>query len=205
MIVNEKAPSSQEEEESQNPIMEEAPEEPPLVGICGEITEESTQQVLQALITYNGGRLINTNKEEFKDAEDIQFFITSGGGAVNAMFAVHDLMQLVKKNRDIATFGYGKVDSAAVLLLASGTPGKRHISRNTRVMLHHCSADIGGTHASIRSSFKELKKLEAKMIQEISDYSNLDVSEIYELFSTNTDKYFSAKQALEMGLVDKII
>ena len=43
------------------------------------------------------------------------------------------------------------------------------------------------------------------MVQEISDYSNLDVSEIYELFSTNTDKYFSAKQALEMGLVDKII
>ena len=205
MFVNEKTPPPQEEEEPQAPAMEEAPEDPPLVGICGEITEETTQQLSQALITYNGGRLINTNKEEFEDAEDIQFFLSSGGGSVNEMFAIHDLMQLVKKNRDIATIGYGKVYSAAVLLLAGGTRGKRHISHNTRVMLHHCSADIGGTHPSIRSNFKELKKLEARMVQELSDNSNLEISEIYELFSTNTDKYFSAKQALEMGLVDKII
>ena len=196
-----------EEEESPNEAHMLGPaseEEPPLMGLVGDITEEAAQQLAMSLLGYNGGKIL-ASKEDLEDDVDIEFFICSGGGAVNDMFSVYDLMRVVKANRDIATFGYGKVYSAAVLLLASGTPGKRYISRNTRVMLHHCSADIGGTHASIRSSFKELKKLEAKMVQEISDYSNLDVSEIYELFSTNTDKYFSAKQALEMGLVDKII
>jgi ATP-dependent Clp protease protease subunit len=121
------------------------------------------------------------------------------------MFVLYDLMELVKGSRDIATFGYGRVASAAVPLLASGTPGKRHVSKNARIMIHHCSSEVGGSHATIRTNFSELKKVEAMMVQALADNSNLSVGDYYEIFSKNTDQYFSAQEALEMGLVDKII
>ena len=121
------------------------------------------------------------------------------------MFAIYDVMELLKNKRDIATFGYGRIASAAVVLLAGGTKGKRHIAKNARLMIHHCSSDLGGSHPTIRSSFAELKKVEAMMIQALAENSELSVGEYYNIFSKNTDEYFSAEEALEMGLVDKII
>ena len=123
----------------------------------------------------------------------------------NDMFTIYDLMELVKRNRDIATFGYGRVASAAVPLLAFGTPGKRYIAKHARLMIHHCSTEVGGTHPTIRTSFAELKKVEAMMIEVLAANSNISVGEYYNIFSKNTDEYFSAEEALEMGLVDKII
>ncbi len=137
--------------------------------------------------------------------KDIEFFISSNGGSVNDMFTIYDLMELVKRNRDIATFGYGRIASAAVPLLAFGTPGKRHISKHARLMIHHCSSEVGGSHPTIRTSFAELKKVEAMMIEALAANSTVSVGEYYNIFSKNTDEYFSAEEALEMGLVDKII
>jgi ATP-dependent Clp endopeptidase proteolytic subunit ClpP len=198
---------SQEEEEPQNephmigPLQE---EEPPLMGLVGDITEEAAQQMAMSLLGFNGGKIL-ASSEDLEDDEDIEFFISSGGGSVNDMFAVYDLMRIVKVNRDIATFAYGRVYSAAVLLLAAGTPGKRHIAKNTRMMIHHCSSNAGGTHPDIRANFDELKKVEDMMVEELAANSSLSVGEIYNIMSRNTDEFFSAADALEMGLVDKII
>ncbi len=121
------------------------------------------------------------------------------------MFSVYDLMRVVKGNRDIATFGYGRVYSAAVLLLAAGTPGKRYLAKNTRVMIHHCSSNASGTHPDIRANFDELKKVEDMMVEALAEHTALSVGEIYNIMSRNTDEFFSAEDALEMGIVDKII
>ena len=198
----------EEEIENEEEAVFQTEDESSLIGLYGEITEESAQQICLSLLTCNGGKILYTKRdddEEEEDPDDIELFISSGGGAVSDMFAIYDLMQLVKKNRDIATFGYGKVASAGVPLLATGTLGKRHISPNTRVMLHHCSSNVSGPQPSMRTNFEELKKVEEMMVQLLADNSKLSTEEIYEIFSSNTDKYFSAEEALEMGLVDKII
>ena len=134
-------------------------EEPPLMGLVGDITEEAAQQLSMSLLGFNGGKILAT-PDDLEDDEDIEFFISSGGGSVNDMFSVYDLMRVVKVNRDIATFAYGRVYSAAVLLLAAGTPGKRHIAKHARMMIHHCSSNAGGTHPDIQANFDELKKVE---------------------------------------------
>jgi ATP-dependent Clp endopeptidase proteolytic subunit ClpP len=199
---------SSDEEEVQEPTAEEAEaseeEEPALIGLCTDINEESMKEIVLSLLTLNGSR-IRPHEDDDEELQDIEFFISSNGGSVNDMFAIYDVMGLVKNKRDIATFGYGRVASAAVVLLAGGTKGKRHIAKNARLMIPHCSSDLGGSHPTIRSSFAELKKVEAMMIQTLAENSDLSVGEYYNIFSKNTDEYFSAEEALEMGLVDKII
>lgn len=199
--------SDEEEQDDVDPsamMMTGGPEDPPLMGLVGDITEAAAQQLAMSLVSFNGGRLRAT-AEDLEDTEDIEFLISSGGGSVNDMFTVYDLMRAAKNNRDIATFGYGRVYSAAVLLLAAGTPGKRYISKHTRVMIHHCSSNAAGTHPDIRSNFDELKKVEDMMVEALAEHSKLSVGEIYNIMSRNTDEFFSAQEALEMGLVDKII
>jgi len=203
MILNE---DRREEEEGEEPcvMLPGDDDATPLMGVVGELTESAAQELSMALLGFNGGKILATS-EDITDTTDIEFFISSAGGSVNEMFTVYDLMTRVKVNRDIATFGYGKIYSAAVPLLAAGTKGKRHVGKNTRLMMHHCSANAGGSHQEVRTSFNELKKLEGMMVQALADNCNLSVGEIYNLISDNTDAFFSAEEALEMGIVDKII
>jgi len=201
---NELDQTSDEERESETHEIAAAAEAPPLMGLIGEINEEAAQQLTMALLGFNGGRVLST-PDDLESDEDIEFFISSGGGSVNDMFTVYDLMNIIKGNRNIATFGYGRVYSAAVLLLAAGTPGKRYIAKNARLMIHHCSSNASGAHPDIRSSFDELKKVEDMMVQEIAENSKMSAGEIYNIMSRNTDEFFSAEDALEMGIVDRVI
>jgi len=204
MFTNNDNPEEGDPNEESHMLGPIAEEDPPLMGLVGDITESAAQQLAMSLLGYNGGKILGT-KEDLDDNADIEFYICSGGGSVNDMFSVYDLMQVVKANRDISTFGYGRVYSAAVLLLASGTPGKRYIAKNTRVMIHHCSSNAGGTHPDIRANFDELKKVEDMMVEALAAHSSLSVGEIYNIMSRNTDEFFSAEEVLEMGIVDKII
>ena len=197
----EKTEEKTDEQEGEPFAME---DEEPLIGLVGDITEASAQYISMMLLTLNGGGIVRPEAPEEKE-EDVEFFISSGGGSVSEMFTIYDLMTLVKNRRDIATFGYGKIASAAVPLLAAGTKGKRHIAKHARVMLHHCSSNLGGAHPSIRANFNELKTVEDMMVNILADHSNLSVGEIYNILSNNTDEYFSAQEALEMGIGDKII
>jgi len=182
-----------------------ADDEPPLMGLGSDLTESAAQSLAMALLQYNGGKIRATAEDFEDDDEDIEFYISSGGGSVNDMFAVYDLMNIVKVHRDIATFGFGKIYSAAVPLLAAGTKGKRYIGRNARLMIHHCSTATQGTQPDVRTTFQEMQKVEDMMVQSIADNSSLSVGEIYNMLSKNTDEFFSAQDALEMGIVDEII
>ena len=196
---------SPEETEEEQHVLSDELEVPALLGLCGDVNEGSLQEMSAALIAANHSKILNIDPDEFEDDEDIEFFISSNGGAVGDMFAVYDLMGVVKKNRDIRTYGFGKVSSAAVVLLSAGTPGKRFISQNTRVMIHHCSAAEQGPVPNLKTVYKEAERVEDMMIHVLAQNSNLSVGEIYNIFSKNTDEYFSAEEALEMGFVDEII
>ena len=180
-------------------------EEEPLLGLVGDITEAAAQQLALMLLSFNGGGVLRPPADLERELEDIEFFISSNGGSVTEMFTIYDLMRLVQKRRDISTFGYGKISSAAVPLLAAGTKGKRYMAKHARLMLHNCSASVGGTTPEMRTNFHELQKVEEMMIALLAEHTNLSVSEIYNIYSKNTDEYFSAQEALEMGIVDKII
>ena len=150
---------SEEEEEKEAPTEGEEgqpfgieDEEEPLLGLVGEITESAAQQIALMMLAFNGGGILRPQAPDEKE-EDIEFFISSSGGSLTEMFTIYDLMELVKRRRDIATFGYGKIASAAVPILAAGTKGKRYIAKNSRVMLHHCSSNIGGPHPNVRANY----------------------------------------------------
>jgi ATP-dependent protease ClpP protease subunit len=72
-------------------------------------------------------------------------------------------------------------------------------------MIHHCSSHTGGSHLDIQTNFNELKKVEELMVGVLVEHSHLAADEVYEIMSRNTDKFFSAEEALEMGIVDEII
>tara|TARA_R100000995_G_scaffold34966_1_gene15870 strand:- start:3195 stop:3839 length:645 start_codon:yes stop_codon:yes gene_type:complete len=181
-------------------------EEPNTLGLVGELNEESTQELYMGLVQLNGGKVFPNPLEEGEEVpEDVHFLISTGGGAVYDMFGVVDIMNIVKRRRDIATLGTGKVFSAGVPLLVSGTKGKRFVTRNVRIMLHRCSSGGMGSTADMKASHDEMRLMEDNMVRVIAENSNLSVGEIHNMFSKNIDEYFSAEEAIEMGLADEII
>ena len=181
-------------------------QEPNTLGLVGDLNEESTQELYMGLVQLNGGKIFPNPIEEGEEApEDVHFLISTGGGAVYNMFGVVDMMNIVKKRRDIATLGTGKVFSAGVPLLVSGTKGKRFVTRNTRIILHRCSSGSMGTTADMKANHDEMRLMEDHMVRVIAENSNLSVGEIHNMFSKNVDEYFSAEEAIEMGLADEII
>ena len=181
-------------------------EEPNTLGLVGDLNEESTQELYMGLVQLNGGKVFPNPLEEGEEVpEDVHFLISTGGGAVYDMFGVVDIMNIVKRRRDIATLGTGKVFSAGVPLLVSGTKGKRFVTRNVRIMLHRCSSGGMGSTADMKASHDEMRLMEDNMVRVIAENSNLSVGEIHNMFSKNIDEYFSAEEAIEMGLADEII
>ena len=180
--------------------------EPNTLGLVGDLNEESAQEIYHGLMQLNGGKVFpNPVGEGEERPEDVHFLISTGGGAVYDMFGIIDIMDIVKRRRDIATLGTGKVFSAGVPLLASGTKGKRFVTRNARIMMHRCSAGNMGSTADIKVTHDEMRVMEDQMVQVIAENSKLSVGEIHNMFSKNTDEYFSAQEAIEMGLADEII
>ncbi len=83
---NDEEESAEEASHMLGPLTE---EDPPLMGLVGDITEEAAQQLAMSLLGYNGGKIL-ASREDLADDVDIEFFISSGGGSVNDMFAVYD-------------------------------------------------------------------------------------------------------------------
>ena len=214
VIFNNDTQTEQEEEISEHQAamvmaaMAGGPEgpEPNTIGLVGDLNEESAQELYHGLMQLNGGKVFpNPVGEGEERPEDVHLLISTGGGAVYDMFGIIDIMNIVKRRRDIATLGTGKVFSAGVPLLASGTKGKRFVTRNARIMMHRCSAGNMGTTADMKASHDEMRLMEDQMVQLIAENSKLSVGEIHNMFSRNTDEYFSAQEAIEMGLADEII
>ncbi len=214
VIFNNDTQTEQEEEISEHQAamvmaaMAGAPEgpEPNTLGLVGDLNEESAQELYHGLMQLNGGKVFpNPVGEGEERPEDVHLLISTGGGTVYDMFGIIDIMDIVKRRRDIATLGTGKVFSAGVPLLASGTKGKRFVTRNARIMMHRCSAGNMGSTADLKVTHDEMRVMEDQMVRIIAENSKLSVGEIHNMFSKNTDEYFSAQEAIEMGLADEII
>jgi ATP-dependent Clp protease protease subunit len=140
---------------------------------------------------------------ESQGNEDIHFFINSPGGGVTAGMAIYDTMQFIKPN--ISTIVMGQACSMGSLLAAAGSPGKRKILPNARHMIHQPSGGAGGQATDMQIQVEEIIKMKKNLTQIYVNHNSK--GKTFEQFrhDMERDKFMSAQEALEYGLVDEII
>tara|TARA_B000000460_G_C21337588_1_gene315606 strand:- start:46 stop:642 length:597 start_codon:yes stop_codon:yes gene_type:complete len=133
--------------------------------------------------------------------KDINMYINSPGGAITSGFGILDTMNYIKPK--IITICMGQAASMAAILLGAGTKGKRMALENSRIMIHQPLGGVSGQATDIEIHTKEILFLKDKLNKILSNSTGKTVKAIEN--DTNRDKFMSAEQALEYGLIDKII
>ena len=133
--------------------------------------------------------------------KDIFMYINSPGGLVTAGLAMYDTMQFIKC--DIATLVIGQACSAGSLLSMAGTKGKRYALKNSRIMIHQPSGGASGQATDILIHAEEITKIKKKLNQMYADHTGQPIERIND--AMERDKFMSPEEALEFGLIDKII
>ncbi|MBB1256859.1 ATP-dependent Clp protease proteolytic subunit [Streptomyces sp. OF3] len=140
--------------------------------------------------------------ESMDPDRDISIYINSPGGSMTALTAIYDTMQFVKP--DIQTVCMGQAASAAAVLLAAGTPGKRMALPNARVLIHQPSTQTGREQLSdLEIAANEILRLRSQLEQMLSRHSNKTVEQVSE--DIERDKILTAEESLAYGLVDQIV
>jgi ATP-dependent Clp protease protease subunit len=119
------------------------------------------------------------------------------------MFTLYDTIKFLPC--PVHTIALGKVMSAGVLLLASGTKGKRMIGRSARIMMHPVSGGAVGNVFEVMNDTKEYKRLQTQMVDSIVRETKSSREEIQKIMTSGHDCYILPEQAIKMGIVDKII
>jgi ATP-dependent Clp protease protease subunit len=133
--------------------------------------------------------------------KDIFMYINSPGGLVTAGLAMYDTMQFIKC--DISTLVIGQACSAGSLLSMAGTKGKRYALKNSRIMIHQPSGGASGQATDIQIQAEEIVKIKKKLNQMYADHTGQPIEVINA--AMERDKFMSPQEALEFGLIDKII
>ena len=139
---------------------------------------------------------------EAEDPEkDIQIYINSPGGSVTAGLAIYDTMQQVSP--DVVTICYGLAASMGAFLLSGGAKGKRIALPNSRIMIHQPLGGAQGQAVEIEIQAKEILFLKDTLNQLISTHTGQPINKIAE--DTDRDHFLSPKEAVEYGLIDKVV
>jgi len=133
--------------------------------------------------------------------KDINFYINSPGGSVTSGFAIYDTMQYIKC--DVSTICVGLAASMGAFLLAGGTKGKRMALPNAEIMIHQPSGGARGQATEIQIVAENILKTKQKLNEMLAANTGKPI-EIIER-DTDRDNYMSAQEALEYGLIDKVI
>ena len=139
---------------------------------------------------------------ESQDSEkDISFYINSPGGSVTAGLAIYDTMQYIKC--DVSTICMGMAASMGAFLLSSGTKGKRYVLPNAEVMIHQPSGGAKGQATDIKIVADHILRTKAKLNKILAENTGKPIEVI--AADTERDNFMTAEEALEYGLVDKIM
>ena len=133
--------------------------------------------------------------------KDIHLYINSPGGSVTAGLSIYDTMQFIQP--DISTMCVGQAASMGAMLLAGGAEGKRLALPHSRMMIHQPSGGAQGQASDIEIQAQEIIKLRHSLNELLSVHTGQDVKTIER--DTERDNFMSATEALEYGLVDKVI
>ncbi len=139
---------------------------------------------------------------EAEDPEkDISIYINSPGGSIYSGLAIYDTMNFVKP--DIATMCVGVAMSMGSLLLAGGTKGKRACLPNSRILIHQPSAGFEGQSTDIEIHAREILKVRARIDQIYALHTGRSEEEVRH--DMERDRFFTAEQALEYGMIDRVL
>jgi len=133
--------------------------------------------------------------------KDISFYINSPGGSVSAGLAIYDTMQFIKP--DVSTLCNGIAASMGAFLLAAGAKGKRLSLPNSRIMIHQPSGGAQGQASDIEIQAREILYLRARINNILSGHTGKTVEQLAK--DTDRDNFMSADEALEYGLIDKVM
>lgn len=156
-----------------------------------EIDDEVANSVVAQLL------LLDSENPE----KDIMFYINSPGGVITAGMAIFDTMKLIKA--DVSTICIGEAASMGAFLLSAGTKGKRMALPSARIMIHQPLGGAKGQATDIEIEAKEIVRMKNMLNGLLSAHSGQPISKIKE--DTERDHYLSAQEAVEYGLIDKVI
>jgi ATP-dependent Clp protease protease subunit len=157
-----------------------------------QVDDASANDVMAQLLTLEG-----TDPDR-----DIIMYINSPGGSFTAMTAIYDTMQYVRP--DIQTVCLGQAASAAAVLLAAGTPGKRMALPNSRIIIHQPATEGGyGQGSDIEIQAREIMRMRQQLEDMLSRHSNRPLEQVTK--DIDRDKIMTAEEARDYGLVDTIL
>jgi ATP-dependent Clp protease protease subunit len=132
---------------------------------------------------------------------DISIYINSPGGDINAMFAIYDTMQYIRP--DITTICFGQAASAAAILLAAGTKGKRLALPNARILLHQPYTGAQGQVSDLEIAANEIERLKRALEEILAHHTGQPIEKI----ATDTDRDFvmTASEARDYGIIDEVL
>ena len=133
--------------------------------------------------------------------KDINIYINSPGGDVLALMAIYDTMQFVKP--DITTICFGQAASAAAVLLAAGTPGKRLALPHARILIHQPYAGAQGQATDIELAAREILRIRSLLEEVLSFHTGQTQEKIHR--DTDRDFVMSAEEAKDYGIIDEVI
>jgi ATP-dependent Clp protease protease subunit len=158
-----------------------------------QVDDASANDVMAQLLTL----------ESMDPDRDIQIYINSPGGSFTALTAIYDTMRFVKP--DIQTIAMGQAASAAAVILAAGTPGKRLALPNARIIIHQPAMMDGGyaQASDVEIQANEILRMRTWLEETLALHSKRTEEQVRD--DIERDKIFTAEQALEYGLVDQVI
>ncbi|MBQ9700509.1 MAG: ATP-dependent Clp endopeptidase proteolytic subunit ClpP [Lachnospiraceae bacterium] len=158
----------------------------------GEEVNETTASLVVAQLLF---------LESEDSTKDIMLYINSPGGSVTAGMAIYDTMNYIKC--DVSTICIGMAASMGAFLLSGGTKGKRLALPNAEIMIHQPLGGAQGQATEIEIAAQHILKTKKKLNQIIADNCGKSVEEVEK--ATDRDNWMSAEQALEFGLIDRIV
>jgi ATP-dependent Clp protease protease subunit len=162
-----------------------------VVFLVGPVTEVTANVIVAQLLFL----------ESDNPDKDISFYINSPGGSVSAGLAIYDTMQFIKP--DVSTLCVGQAASMGALLLTAGAKGKRFCLPNSRVMIHQPMGGFQGQASDVEIHAKEILFLKGKLTEIMAKHTGQKIETIER--DTDRDNFLSADQAVQYGLVDKVL
>lgn len=161
-----------------------------IIILSGEIDDVNSNIIIGELLYLDS---LNNN--------DISIYINSPGGSVTAGMAIYDTMKFIKS--DVSTICVGMAASMAAFLLSSGTKGKRYVLPNSEVMIHQPLGGAQGQATEIKIAAERILKLKDKLNRMLSQNTGKELKQVEQ--DTERDYFLSAEEALNYGLIDKIL
>jgi ATP-dependent Clp protease protease subunit len=162
-----------------------------IVFLIGEISYQRAAEVIMKMLYL----------DNLKRGSEISLYINSPGGSVDDTMAIYDTIRFVSS--PVATYCIGRAQSGAAIVLAAGTKGRRHALPHAKVMLHQVWGGVTGQAADIKIQAEEIIKAKQMINEILAKHTGQPIEKI--AAETERDRYMSAQEAHEYGLIDEVL